>query len=80
MSENNVLSDEIETFNANKDHLLVEASGKYALVIGSEVVGTYVSERDALTEGYKRVGNKPFLVKKIIQFDNPVALPVSLTL
>ncbi|HVA70545.1 MAG TPA: hypothetical protein VNF08_04390 [Acidimicrobiales bacterium] len=79
MAVNNVLSAETATFNANKDRLLAEANGKYALVIGDEVVGTYVSERDALNEGYKRIGNKPFLVKKIVQFDSPVALPVSLS-
>ena len=78
MAENNVLSVEIETFNANKDRLLAEATGKFALVIGKEIAGTFVSERDALNEGYKRVGNHPFLVKKIVQFENPVALPVSL--
>ncbi len=48
-------------------------------MIGAEIVGTYVSERDALDEGYRRVGNSPFFVKKIVEFDNPVALPVSLS-
>jgi hypothetical protein len=78
MTESNVLSVELDTFSANKDRLLAESNGKFALVIGTEIAGTFVSERDALDEGYRRVGNKPFLVKKIVQFDNPVALPVSL--
>jgi hypothetical protein len=79
MAENSVLATELATFNANKDRLLAESNGKFALVIEAEIVGTYVSERDALDEGYRRIGNKPFLVKRIVEFDNPVALPVSMT-
>jgi hypothetical protein len=78
MAGENVLSVELATFDSNKDRLLVESNGKFALVIGNEIVGTFVSDRDALDEGYRRVGNKPFLVKRVVQFENPVVLPVSM--
>lgn len=44
---------------------LIGEEGKFALIHGSDLVGTYQSYEDALKVGYDRFGLKPFLVKKI---------------
>lgn len=61
----NLLKKENETYQKNKKKLVEESNGKYVLIRGSEIIGIYESEQDALKEGITRFGNVPFLVKKI---------------
>lgn len=62
------LEKELETFNRLKSDLLKDA-GKFALVHGESLAGTYDTYADAIREGYKQFGLTPFLVKQIQQFD-----------
>jgi len=64
-----LLKTELKTFEEHREELLGRASGDFALVHNSEVVGTYKSKEDAITEGYRRFGNVPFLVKQILAVD-----------
>ncbi len=73
---------ELDTFNQALPSLLGAEDGKFALVVGDKVVGTYESYADAVQDGYKEVGlDKPFLVKKITVVDDsayftrPLAMP-----
>ena len=68
-----IFSEELATYQKEKPRLLSEASNKYVLIKGAEIVGVYASQEDALREGYRRFGNTEFLVKQIIdleQFNN----------
>jgi hypothetical protein len=58
------LEAELETFHRELPNLLAE-EGKFVVVSGDQVVGTYTSYEDALKIGYEKCGLKPFLVKKI---------------
>lgn len=40
--------------------------GRFALIKGAEVAGTFDSYEDALTAGYQRFKLTPFLVKQIV--------------
>lgn len=66
------LKDELETFETHRSDLVARASGKFVLIHGREIVGTYETENDAINEGYRRFGNVAFLVKRIAQTDEPV--------
>lgn len=45
---------------------LLDRTGRYAVVTGDRLIGTFTSWEDACQAGYKEVGlDKPFLVKKI---------------
>lgn len=45
---------------------LMSQEGKFALVIGDQVVGTFETYADAVQAGYAKVAlERPFLVKKI---------------
>jgi hypothetical protein len=60
-----VLEKEQQTYERERQNLLPSA-GKYVLISGESVVGTYDTYSDALKGGYERFGIKqPFLVKKI---------------
>ncbi len=66
-----VLDAETATFQEHRDELLGSAEGKFVLVKGEQVVGVYDSKRDAITEGYRRFGNTPFLVKQVLKVETP---------
>lgn len=58
------LEQELATFEAMRAELAPH-EGKYALISGSELLGVFDSQGDALDAGYKAKGLDPFLVKKI---------------
>lgn len=63
------LEQELKTYEREREKLLSEAKGKFVLIKGDKIVGIYVSQEDALAEGYKRFGNEEFLVKEITQIE-----------
>ncbi len=67
----NDLSEEQETYEAQKDELLARAAGKFALIKGSDDVDVLDSAEDAIRHGYERFGNGPFLVKQIVEVETP---------
>ena len=71
MSVMEQLASELETYEAERERLLGESSGKYVLIRGEEIVGAYDTEADAVAEGYRRFGNVPFLVKLVSPVDEP---------
>jgi hypothetical protein len=62
------LEKEIETYK-NKLPELKAHEGKFVLIQGENVVDTFTSYEDALKEGYKQFGIKPFLVKQILAIE-----------
>jgi hypothetical protein len=66
------LHTELDVFERLRLSLLKRAPGKYALVKGDDLVGTFGSEAEAIREGYRRFGNEPFLVKHIVEADVPL--------
>lgn len=61
----NVFENELETYAANRDTLIAGSEGKYVVIRGTEIAGTWSSYEDALKEGYGRYKLEPFLVKRI---------------
>ena len=66
------LQAELEEFERLRMTLVDRAPGKYALVKGNDLVGTFSTELEAIREGYRRFGNEPFLVKHIVEADVPL--------
>jgi len=66
------LREELDFFEHHRFELLERHPGKYALVKGSELAGIFESETDAVGAGYRRYGNEPFLVKRIVEADLPL--------
>jgi hypothetical protein len=66
------LQQELEHFEQCRLELLAQAAGKYALVKGTALVGTFDSETEAVGAGYRRFGNEAFLVKHIVEADIPL--------
>ncbi len=58
------LERELETYCKELPNLLSE-EGKFALIKGEGVAGTWATFEDAIQEGYRLFGLEPFLVKQI---------------
>ncbi len=59
------LEKELATYTKMKGDLLKTHEGKFALVHGEEFCGAYDTAENAYSEGVKRFGQEPFLVKRI---------------
>lgn len=58
------LETELATYHDKLAELKSE-EGKFVLISGDEIVGTYTSSEDAIKVGYAKFGLAPFLVKQI---------------
>ena len=59
------LEKEIATYEKLKEELLKNRAGKFVLIHDEELCGTYDSTENAYSEGVKRFGTAPFLVREI---------------
>jgi hypothetical protein len=68
------LHEEIDTYIRHLPELL-RNQGKFVLIKGTEVAGTFDSYQDALTAGYQRFKLASFLVKQIVAVERIGILP-----
>jgi hypothetical protein len=66
-----MLSKELETYEANKSELIGKSKGKYVLIKDDQVIDVFDTKSDAIRQGYERFGNVPFFVKQIIEIETP---------
>jgi len=67
----NILQQELQTYEAQKNELVGKAKGKFALIKGDKVIDVFDTRGDAIKQGYEKLGNVPFLVKQIIEVEVP---------
>ena len=66
-----MLSKELETYEANKSELIGKSKGKYVLIKDDQVIDVFDTKSDAIRQGYERFGNVPFFVKQFIEIETP---------
>lgn len=71
-SDARVLAEELDAFHEILPMLMGDAKGKFALIKGRELVGTFETRSDAIKEGYEKFGNVPFLVKQVVELERPL--------
>ena len=67
-----MLTRELQAYEANKAELIEKFRGKFALVKDDDVVGIFDTKLDAIRQGYERFGNMPFLAKQILEVEAPL--------
>lgn len=72
------LEKELSYYNSIRDDLIKNHEGKFALIKGETLVGTFDRAESAYTEGVKLFGNQAFLVKQILR-EEPVETIPALT-
>ena len=66
------LEAELHYFYEHRAEFLERAPGKFVLIKGDSLVGTFESEASAIRHGYQTLGNVPFLVKQVTEVDIPL--------
>lgn len=64
MSDKLALQQELETYQKALPGL-IDKAGKYVLIKGDAIIGTFDSYADALSAGYEKFALTPFMVKCI---------------
>lgn len=67
-----ILTQELETYQAHKCELLTKSLGKYVLIKQDRIVDAFSSMEDAFKRGYDEFGNEPFLVKRVEEIETPM--------
>ena len=73
------LSIELEYFESQKAELLKHHEGKFALIVGRNLLGVFDTHEDAYKAGVAQMGNVPMLIKRIAR-DEPTQSIPALTL
>ena len=63
------LERELATYKRKLLPELKEHEGKFVLIHGESVIGTFTSYEDAIKDGYEKFKLNPFLVKRIQVFE-----------
>jgi hypothetical protein len=63
-----ILAQEDTTYTRLLPGLLKTDEGKFALIHGDALEGTFYDFRDALAEGYRKFKEAPFMVRKVERF------------
>jgi hypothetical protein len=67
-----VLDEELREYEARRAELVRSALGKWVLIKGHEVLGTFDAEMDAVRHGFRTLGHVPFFVRRIAPVDLPL--------
>ena len=73
------LKEELEFFEAHRAEWLAQHKGRFALVKGQQLIGTFDTAENAYVDGVPRFGNTPFLIKQILERE-PIVHAPALTL
>jgi len=69
------LERELAYFESIKADLLKHSKGKYALIIGGELLGVFERSEEAYAVGIEQRGNVPMLIKLITEQDPTDTIP-----
>jgi hypothetical protein len=69
------LETEVEFYNSQKNDWLEHYEGKFALIKGKKLLGTYTTWEEAFDAGVQKLGNVPFLIKQVQEKDEVVQFP-----
>ena len=69
------LERELRYFGTQRCRLLAHHKDQYALIKGDELIGAYTSFEDAFEAGVAKFGNKPFLIKQVLEKDQQIQFP-----
>lgn len=69
------LEQEVAYFEAHRQEYLHHHAGKFVLIVGDRLVGTYDTAARAYEAGVDQYGNVPMLIKQVTAADTPEQVP-----
>lgn len=70
-----MLEKEIACFNKNLPQWLKDSKGRIVLIKEEELIGTFDTIEDATSEGVRRFGLQPFLVRRVEERQDEINIP-----
>ncbi|MCY4673080.1 MAG: hypothetical protein OXD43_04820 [Bacteroidetes bacterium] len=71
----NLLQEETAFYEKNREALLLQYPNRVLLIHGDKLQGDFLTVDDAVTEGVRRFGSGPFLVRKSGEEEPVVSVP-----
>jgi len=69
------LREELAFYETMKAQWLLAHEGKFVLIKGKELLGFFDTQEQAYSEGLKRLGNTPFLIKQVVKEEPIQTIP-----
>ncbi len=69
------LQTELEYFEKNKQEYLKLYKGQFVLIKGENFAGAFTTDAEAYRAGLEKFGNKPFLIKQVLDEDETISYP-----
>jgi hypothetical protein len=69
------LNQELAFHGEHKSELLKHHNGRFVLIKGRQVVGSFAKFQEAFEEGVRRLGHVPMLIKKVLAEEPVERLP-----
>jgi hypothetical protein len=69
------LQTELEYFEKNKQEYLRLYKGQFVLIKGENFAGAFTTDAEAYRAGLEKFGNKPFLIKQVLDEDETISYP-----
>jgi len=69
------LREELAFYETMKAEWLLAHEGKFVLIKGKQLLGFFDTQEQAYSEGLKRLGNKPFLIKQVVKEEPIQTIP-----
>ncbi|MEW5717969.1 MAG: hypothetical protein AB1817_05025 [Chloroflexota bacterium] len=70
-----MLDQELRFYQENKAMLLSQYNGKFIVIKGQELIGSFDTINDALAEGARRFGLESFLVRRVQERQEEIRVP-----
>lgn len=70
------LKEELAAFEERKAELLKMHLNQFALIKGRELIGVFPTQEEAYEAGVKRFASKAFLIKRIVEKEEPEQVPL----
>jgi hypothetical protein len=70
-----VLSEERAYYDEQLPNFLSAHAGRFVLIRGRDLLGVYDRQEETLSEGARRFGLSPFLVRRVEQTEPEVSIP-----
>jgi hypothetical protein len=72
----NVLQEELRFYDEQKAELLRTHPGQFVVIKGRKIFGIFPTRAEAYGEGVRRFVREPFLIKAILEHENPEQVPL----
>jgi hypothetical protein len=69
------LEKELEYYESHSGELLEHHEGSYVLIADDQLLGAFTTEAEAYAAGLRKVGNRPFLIRRVSREEETVYVP-----